>query len=401
MKIYRLVNVVQSYAWGSRTAIADLLGQPSPTPNPQAELWMGTHPKGPSMVVADDDHVPLQQLIDRQPTSILGQDVVARYGSALPYLFKVLAAARPLSIQAHPSKTQAVAGFLRENRERKALDAANRNYRDDNHKPELICALTPFWGLNGFRAVAEAAALLAPICPRLLKDAVANLKTMRERGLSHFFKAMMTLPNDKRRAVTREILDKAQPLANRSPVYRWLCDLARDYPDDLGILSPALLNLIRLEPGQAMFLPSGQLHAYLDGVGIELMANSDNVLRGGLTAKHVDVPELLKVVQFKESSVILADAKPVRPAECTFECPAAEFQLSLIQTTQDQPYTSEVDRSVEMLLCTAGNGQFENADTGEPLVIRQGDSFLVPAGVTSYTIVGKATLYKAAVPPLR
>lgn len=400
MPIYRLDNVIQPYAWGSKTAIAQLIGQPNPAQLPQAELWMGTHPKGPSTVVAGDERVPLQQLIERQPIDILGRYVVRRFGQALPYLFKVLAAAQPLSIQAHPSKRQAIEGFDRENRQGKALDAPDRNYRDANHKPEIICALTPFWGLNGFRTPAEAIDLLTPVCPQDLDHALRDLKTHRGQGLKSFFKAMMTLSADRRTTAAQEVLDKARPLAGASPLYRWMVDLARAYPADMGVLSPALLNLVCLEPGQAMYLQAGQLHAYLDGVGIELMANSDNVLRGGLTPKHVDVPELLSVVRFEEASIQVLEPMPLGPAESGYDCPAEEFSLTVIRPANGQPYVSPSVRSVEMLLCTAGEGRIEDGGQGVRLTMNKGDSFMIPAGLQSYVIGGNVIVYKAAVPLL-
>jgi mannose-6-phosphate isomerase len=351
-------------------------------------------------VVADDQKIPLQQLIDRQSVDILGRDVSMRYGNALPYLFKVLAAARPLSIQAHPSKRQAVEGFSRENREGTAVDAPDRNYRDDNHKPEIICALTPFWGLNGFRPAAAAVDLLTPVCPSALNDAFHDLERRQGKGIRTFFEAMMTLPADKRKAAARDVLDKAVPLADTSTLYQWMVKLARAYPADMGVLSPALLNLICLEPGQAMFLPAGQLHAYLDGVGIELMANSDNVLRGGLTPKHVDVSELLSVVRFEEKSIKIIEPGPMGPAESGYDCPAEEFSLTVIRTSNGQSYSSPSIRNVEMLLCTAGEGQFEYGGQKERLTVRKGDSFLVPAGLEAYTIGGDLVVYKATVPLL-
>jgi mannose-6-phosphate isomerase len=399
MPIYRLENVVQPYAWGSTTAISGLLGLPGPTEAPQAELWMGTHPKGPSTVVADEGRMPLHVLIERQPADILGPDVARRFGNALPCLFKVLAAARPLSIQAHPGKRQAEAGFARENREGKPLDAPDRNYRDDNHKPEIICALTPFWGLNGFRSAETAAELVAPVCPPALEDALRDLKRFQDgQGLKSFFVAMMTLSADQVKRAAREIVEKAEPLAEKSPVYRWMGDLARAYPTDMGILSPALLNLICLTPGEAMYLPAGQLHAYLDGVGIELMANSDNVLRGGLTPKHVDVAELLSVVRFAETAVEILKPEPVRPAESGYPSPAAEFVLSVVQCADDRPYRSASRRNVEILLCTRGAGRLQWGGGTEAMSVRQGDSFLVPASLDAYSVCGNTTLYKASVP---
>jgi mannose-6-phosphate isomerase len=359
---------------------------------------MGTHPKGPSLAVADGERVPLRRLIAQQPLDILGPDVVSRFGAALPFLFKVLAAARPLSIQAHPSRHQALEGFARENRQGKALDAPDRNYRDDNHKPEIICALTPFWALNGFRPAGAAADLLAPVRPRILDAAFQELATRRGEGIRTFFKAMMTLPADKRRPAAREILDSAMPRAGTSPVYRWMVDLARAYPADMGVLAPALLNLVRLEPGQAMYLPAGQLHAYLEGVGIELMANSDNVLRGGLTPKHVDVPELLNVVRFDATTVAILDAESLGPAESGFDCPAEEFSLHIIRVAPGREYLAPAKRSVDLLLCTAGQGCIRAGDQQE-MPIGKGDSLLVPAAVADYAVSGDLTVYKAAVPP--
>lgn len=398
MPIFRLENIIQTYAWGSMNAIAELLGKPSPSREPQAELWLGTHPKGPSMVVTDDERIPLNQLIQRQPVDILGPYAAMHFDNALPYLLKVLAAAQPLSIQAHPGKGQAAEGFARENRAGKALDAPDRNYRDANHKPEIICALTPFWGLNGFRSAAEAVDLLAPVCPLDLKDALQDLRNLPASGLQRFFEAMMTLPGDKRQAAAKEILNKAISLADSSAVYRWMVDLARAYPGDMGVLSPALLNLICLEPGQAMYLSAGQLHAYLDGVGIELMANSDNVLRGGLTPKHVDVPELLKVVRFEEGTVKMVTPESVRPSESVYTCPATEFILSVIRPTQPEAYISPSIRSAEILICTAGEGQIDEGGSQTGLSVKKGDSFLVPASLDCYTIQGNCVFYKAAVP---
>ena len=398
MTIYRLENVVQNYAWGSTTAIANLLGQPSPSPTPQAELWMGTHPKGPSMVIIGQKRIPLSELIHRQTDDIIGRDIATRYGNTLPFLFKVLAAARPLSIQAHPDKDQAVTGFERENRAGIALDAPDRNYRDTNHKPEIICALTPFWGLNGFRAAASAAELLLPVCPPILVDACNDLKLHPAFGLQRFFEAMMAVTDTNKRGAVEAVRMKAKRLVDRSAVYGWMDKLAHAYPNDMGVLSPALLNLIRLEPGQAMYLPAGQLHGYLDGVGIELMANSDNVLRGGLTAKHVDVAELLRVVRFQETRVDIIEPESVDTCESAYACPAAAFILSVIRTTNNLKYRSSESRNVEILLCTEGEGLIKETDDNTGLSVNKGDSFLVPASIESYSVQGNLVLYKAAVP---
>ena len=398
MSIYRLENVIQTYAWGSRTAIAELMGQPSPSLHPQAELWMGTHPKGPSMVTMDAMRMPLAALIDQRPADILGADVDRRFGGRLPFLFKVLAAARPLSIQAHPDKRQAALGFARENALGKALDAPERNYRDDNHKPEIICALSRFWSLNGFRAPDVAASLLEPVLPAVLAPAWRDLKSGGDLGA--FFRAVLTLPADQRQTAARQVWEMAAPKARSSDVYRWMVELAREYPADMGVLSPALLNLICLEPGQAMYLPAGQLHAYLDGVGIELMANSDNVLRGGLTPKHVDVTELLAVGRFQPSAVEIIRTRPVGPGEWRYDCPAVEFSLGLIRIVDGESYVSPKDRNVQLLLCTEGEGVLTPSDSAGALPLHKGESVMVPAVLAGYRISGHLTIYKATVPPV-
>lgn len=397
MPIYRLENVVQPYAWGSKTAIAELLGLSGPHHEPQAELWMGTHPKGPSRVRVGPECIPLYQLIQQNPTVMLGGDSLVRFGAALPYLFKVLAAAQPLSIQAHPSKQEAIDGFARENQAGIALDAPNRNYRDDNHKPEIICALTPFWALNGFRPVMDAVSLLEPVCPDDLKSAWQHLKDNRAVSLDSFFETMLTLSAQKKERACGQLLKKARPLAGQSPVYGWMVTLAERYPADMGILSPALLNLIRLEPHQAMYLPAGQLHAYLEGVGIELMANSDNVLRGGLTAKHVDVPQLLRVVRFCETPLMPIEGPSMGAGEFVYPCPAEEFSLSMIGVAPSQPYVSATTRSIEILLCTDGQGRITD-DANQSLTMQKGDSMVIPAALDHYTLDGRLTIFKASVP---
>lgn len=390
MPIYRLQNVIQPYAWGSTTAIADLLGQPLPSAKPQAEMWMGTHPKGPSKVLVDGDAISLQTLIDQQPEAILGEAVYRQFGGNFPFLFKVLAVASPLSIQAHPNAEQAREGFARENQQGIAMDAPERNYRDENHKPEIICALTPFWALNGFRHPRLAAELLAPVWPSPAAVELTGLKQDRQgHGLRAFFEAVMSL-GDEKQAMARILRDKAAALMNTSPVYRWMVKLADAYPGDMGILAPALLNLICLSPGQALYLPAGQLHAYLQGTGIELMANSDNVLRGGLTPKHVALDELLRIVRFEATRVDILAANLVGPAESRFLCPAAEFALGVLEPTPEHPYHAPARRSVEILLCTAGKGVIQLADTGESEICK-GDSFLIPANAGSYTIDGDLT----------
>jgi mannose-6-phosphate isomerase len=293
-KIGLLKNTIQEYAWGSPKAIPDLLGRRNPGNKPQAELWMGAHPKATSLVQYHGQWVSLLDLINKNPLDVLGKNAAKNFNNKLPYLFKVLAAAKPLSIQAHPNLNQAREGFQRENAQRIPLDAPHRNYRDANHKPECICALTQFWALSRFRRISGILSYLKKVCAHGLDAEIDNLKQQpTSDGLKRFYTALMTMDADRQNRIVAQALEQAQRFEAEDPVFNWMLKIADDYPKDIGVLAPILLNLICLEPGQALFLDAGELHAYLEGLGIELMANSDNVLRGGLTPKHVDVPELV------------------------------------------------------------------------------------------------------------
>ena len=394
-----LKNTIQPYAWGSHTAIAELLGTRPEPDTPQAELWMGAHPKAPSLVAVDAEWVSLEELIERYPQEMLGRRTAVMFHNKLPFLFKVLAAAQPLSLQAHPSFTQARQGFERENAQGIPLDAPQRNYRDANHKPECICALTPFWALHGFRKIPEIIALGSRLGLAVFEDL---LKVLRNRpdaqGLKSFFQALMTLSPAKRILLTDQAVKTALTFASEDPVYRWMGELGKAYPGDIGIFGPILLNLILLQPGQALYLPAAELHAYLEGTGIELMANSDNVLRGGLTPKHVDIAELLRVLNFEERTAHVLTPRTTAGGERVYECPAREFVLSTITVVSKTTYFSPTVRGIEILLCTAGAGKMTDQGTGEEIALPKGRAVLVPAAVKGYVLEGEAVVFKAAVP---
>ena len=399
LRICTLKNTIQPYAWGSYTAIPELLGTQSDSVTPQAELWMGAHPKAPSRVSVDGRLESLKLLIDKNPIDILGPKVAARFQNELPYLFKVLAAAKPLSLQAHPSATQARDGYEREDKLGISLDSPERNYRDANHKPECICALTPFWALHGFRSIPE----IITLAGRLRLEVMESLlKILRDHpgkeGLKSFFRTLMILPSAQKRHLTKQAANVAREISEEKNVYRWIVALSKSYPEDIGVLSPLFLNLVLLQPGQALYLPAAELHAYLEGVGIELMANSDNVLRGGLTPKHIDVNELLSVLNFEERTPQVLALRQDANGESVYECPAREFKLSVIHVNQQKSYSSPEKRSVEILLCTTGVGTISDLDTGEVTGLNKGVAVLVPAVVNAYRITGDATVYKAAVP---
>jgi mannose-6-phosphate isomerase len=396
---WRLENPILNYAWGSRRAIAELLGNPTPAPQPEAEMWMGAHPKAPSVVLVGAERVALDTLVKWHPEAILGKAAARRFENRMPFLFKVLAAAAPLSIQAHPNKRQALEGFARENDLGLALDAPQRNYRDANHKPEIICALSTFWALSGFRAADAINRLLRRYCPHSFAQIAGGMATAGDADrLQNFLQTMLALPLAQRRHLLDEACQHAagQPASDASAA--WILRLSQDYPEDIGALAPLWLNLLKLDPGEAVFLPAGQLHAYLEGVGIELMANSDNVLRGGLTPKHIDIAELMQVLSYAPTE---PQARvPITPSvtETIYATPAEEFRLAVLTPTESQPYQGSDRRNVEILLMTEGAADISNADGGPSLRLQKGDSVLIPAAAPAYRLYGRARIFKAAVP---
>jgi len=383
-----LQNPIMHYDWGSRVHIPELFGAPTPSDQPQAELWMGTHPKAPSSVGARS----LAEIIADDPVGMLGAETARRYANRLPFLFKLLAAGTPLSIQAHPNKAQAREGFAAENAAGIALDAPNRNYRDDNHKPEILCALSEFWGLNGFRKIPEMLGLLEESRLNSLVDELGALRQSQTReGLRQFFHSVVKLREERKRPLLEELLASAHRLETTRPEYPWIIKIAELYPDDIGVLSVLLLNLIKLEPGQAMFAAAGDLHAYLDGFGVELMANSDNVLRGGLTPKHVDIPELMKALTFLGRGI-----EVIEPQDGRYSTPAEEFELAVLKV--DSTQVRRAGRGFEILINVDGDAVVSIPGKAETVKLSRGASVAVPASVNEYAVSGPATLYSATVP---
>ncbi|MGM0451627.1 MAG: mannose-6-phosphate isomerase, class I [Thermodesulfobacteriota bacterium] len=387
---------IMDYAWGSKTAIQSLLGKP-PGPDPWAELWMGAHPKAPGKIHCDGQTVALDRLIEQAPEAIVGPAIAEKFERTLPYLFKVLAAEQPLSIQAHPDRAMAAEGFERENAEGIPIAAAHRNYRDPWPKPEIICALEPFDALYGFRPPAAMTELLQRFCPASLAAAGKALQRSPDgAGIKTLFETLLTLAQDRKTEVIEEARRNAADI--QSEESRWIVRLHDAYPEDIGVLSPLILNLVRLEPGQAMFLPAGCLHAYLSGVGIELMANSDNVLRGGLTRKHIDVGELLRVLQFAPSTPEILEPEPAGPGQWRYRLTVDEFALSVICLAGAKPYAGPAQHSAEILLCVNGTARIFGPETTPPVEMEKGTAALIPAAAGKYRIEGIARLYKASVP---
>ncbi|HEY8790993.1 MAG TPA: mannose-6-phosphate isomerase, class I [Actinopolymorphaceae bacterium] len=407
--MFLLENTIRDYAWGSPDAIQHLLGRPV-TGEPAAELWMGAHPGAPSRVFGgSEDGANLDTLIAEDAADLLGPAVVSAFGARLPYLFKVLAAAKPLSLQAHPSPEQAKAGFRAEQAEGAlAADDPNRNYRDDQAKPELIAALTRFEALCGFAEPTVVAtrldALLAAGAPAGLRDLRATL--LDGPPVQAIAAALVSLlrpdePDDIRDLVDATVVT-ARALADADadgtdPSIALLPRLARDYPGDPGVLVSLLCNFVVLEPGQALYLPAGNLHAYCSGLGMELMNASDNVLRGGLTPKHIDVDELLHVLDTTPRPATPVEPTQVEPGWVSYDTDAPSFELGRI----DGPVT--LPAAPQILFCASGSAHVTATGTGESRALGAGQSVFVPDvdGPVAVAEVAPGTSIFRAAPPRR
>ena len=409
--IFRIKGVVQHYDWGGFDSIPALLGQPHPSTKPCAELWLGAHGGGPSIVESREGGLSLAELIHSSPGEVLGERVAERFQNLLPYLFKVLDARKMLSIQAHPTIAQAQAGFEAEEAAGISLKAPTRNYKDRNHKPEVHVALTDFWMLHGFRPLEEIAASLqnVPELRTLRPDFGTQLQaadpSARAALLRELYERVMTMSQAEVDGFLNPLiarLEKESP-ANKDLPDFWALRAAREFPlpdghRDRGIFSIYLLNLVRLKPGQATYQSAGTLHAYLEGVNVELMANSDNVLRGGLTPKNVDVPELMRVVRFDEGKVEIIHGRDAGNGETVFPTPAEEFELSRIQCGPGEVYQCGQRNGPDILIVM--EGEITASSHGETLQLKAGESFFAPQS-SSYEIncqSGTAVVFKASVP---
>ncbi|MBM7460110.1 mannose-6-phosphate isomerase, class I [Rhodococcus coprophilus] len=404
--MHSLEGAVRSYAWGSRTAIAALCGRKVPSDHPEAELWLGAHPADPARVVLPtDDTVSLLEVLDSDPHGHLGTPTVERFGARLPFLLKLLAAEEPLSLQAHPSARQAAEGFAREDSLGLAIDSPIRNYKDASHKPELVVALTRFEALAGFREAHRTVALLEALHVPELEPYLGLLAGQPDSGgLRALFTTWITLPPTALLALLPRVLDGCVayltgPENGREFVeeIRTTLQLAEFYPGDAGVLASLLLNRITLEPGDGLYLAAGNLHAYLHGMGVEIMANSDNVLRGGLTPKHVDVPELLRVLDFGAASVPILAAESVGPFEWRYRTPAPEFALSRVELGPGDEAVL-APGGPQILLCTNGavsvecDGGTVDLDSGDSVWLSHSDPESVVRGRSDGAQVFRARL---------
>ncbi len=402
--ILELDNEIREYGWGSTRLIRDLLGIANPRGVPQAEMWLGAHSGAPSRVRVDGEWTSLADYISADPVSVLGREAAERFDTELPFLFKVLAAGKPLSLQAHPDEAQAREGFRREEALGIPREAKLRCYRDARPKPELLCALTRFEAMLGFREIAEIRVNLERLGLAELKPVIHSLEASRgAEALREFFASLMTNDLHWRQRVARDGARASERHADR-PAYAWVCSLAADHPGDIGILAPLFLNLVTLEPGSAIFLQAGELHSYLSGCGVEIMANSDNVLRGGLTPKHVDVAQLLEVLSFASGPPEILCPTPDERGDRIYRTPAREFELSCLEVVDRgnaQTFGSDDMYRVsgpEIVLCVEGQVQVEPADTASASSLVRGASAFIPASIRAYRLAGRGRVYRASIP---
>ncbi|MDR0663526.1 MAG: mannose-6-phosphate isomerase, class I [Spirochaetaceae bacterium] len=357
--VYKLHNKIMRYDWGSTRYIPEFLGAENRDSKPYAELWMGTHPKGESRALLGKDEKPLSQI-----------------SGGLPFLFKLLAAEKPLSIQVHPDKAQAEAGYARENTENIPLDSPERCYKDKNHKPEILCALTPFRALCGFRE------------PRLIKHLLEIFSSPPVKKLRQIFdsagndaprlflRSLFNLSNSDLIEISEFIKKNIQGLKNEYKEYSRELDLIKYleeiFPCDPSALSPLYLNVIDLPPGEAVFLPAGILHSYIHGAGVEVMASSDNVIRGGLTSKHIDHAELFRVSKFAPFKPDIY--KPQNHSLYKYPAPVKDFTLYCMNNGGGEAAFPASRAAI--FFCTGGSACFCLAGS-EKITAQKGESVFI------------------------
>ena len=391
-------NRIRPYAWGSRTSIAELTGAPSPSAHPQAELWMGAHPDDPSALVLPDGERSLAAEVAADPEGMLGRAVTASFGGRFPFLLKVLAAAEPVSLQAHPTAARASEGFAREEAAGIPLADPRRNYRDPYAKPEMISALTEIRALCGFAEPGRTVEVISGLGVPQLNHYLALLSGQPDaEGTRALFSSLITVPG----SVLGPLLDAVmaacvdrirEGTGEYLAEYRTVLELGERYPGDAGVLASLLLNRVTLHPGQALYLSAGNLHSYLSGVGVEIMGNSDNVLRGGLTPKHVDVPELMRVLDFTPGPVQVLHGEPTPNRELVYPAPTTEFRLARLDV--GRAVREITHPGPQVLLVTAGQVTVRAAGCGE-LRVGRGQSVWIAARDRGVRLSGSGTVFRA------
>lgn len=395
-KIVKLQGKVQHYAWGGAEYIPSLLGIRNDNKEPFAEYWMGAHPLAPSEIVTTTGNRSLYDAIKADPLTMLNEKVTKQFGE-LPYLFKVLDVKQMLSIQVHPTKAAAEKGFDAEEAAGIALSAPNRNYKDRNHKPEVMIALSEFWLLHGFKSKTALEKILGDV-----PEFNVFLPYYKKEGIRALYQMVMEMGQQELNVLLAPLVKRAVRLRQEGEIDKshpawWVAEWYAGQTEpgiiDRGLFSIYFFNIVSVKPGQAVFQGAGIPHAYLQGQNIELMANSDNVLRGGLTPKHIDVPELMKHVVFEEVVPEVLDGRTVLPGETIYPCPVPDFGVARIELKGGDTY-SNAAVSLEIMIVTEG-GMFVN----NSLVLKRGEAVVMLPGAT-YDIQasGACTFFKAFVP---
>jgi mannose-6-phosphate isomerase len=396
--VHKLQGTVQHYSWGGASFLPKLLSIENPNHKPFAEYWLGIHAGGPASIEVNQQAVLLSDAIATDPKAALSEPVFNHFGG-LPYLFKILDVKDMLSIQVHPTKEYAKVAFEKEEAAGIALNAPNRNYKDINHKPEIMLAMSEFWLLHGFKSEAKILETLENIAE--FQVLVPLYKTEGLKGLYQFLMEMEQAQVDSLLSpvVKRALRNKQEGKVDRSAPDWWVAKLYENaagiLPIDKGVFSIYLFNIVCVMPGQGIFQDAGVPHAYLEGQNVELMANSDNVLRGGLTPKHIDVEELIFNIKFESiEPVIIEGTKPCM-GESVYPAPVQDFGIASITLDGSNSYSYEAE-SLDMFLVVEGGCVVNNQ-----LSVKTGEAFVVfPGNKLNIHASGKTLIYRAFVPSL-
>lgn len=382
-QLFEMIDPVQHYSWGSDSVLAQMQGRPSPSAQPEAELWIGAHPSAPSQLVLETGPQPLDELLLSDPERFVrdGAQVVGEDGS-LPFLLKILAIDAPLSIQVHPSIAQAREGFEREEAAGIEIDAAHRSYKDRSDKPETVVALSRLQILTGMRDRAELGLLAEALDQQWLREALESPGPVLHTVLS--------LPDDRAQAALADLEDAVRRLPADDELAALLSYVSRSHPGDRGLLVALCMNHFVLEPGESMFTPAGQVHSYLQGTAVEIMACSDNVLRAGLTPKHVDVDELLRVVTDEQDPGVPQEA--ATGPDGLRRIPLWEDRLSLVTGGVEPGRELELDPSTCTVVCVDGSVAL-SAPRTEPLEVSAGHSAWVRADAEPIAVSGQGAFW--------
>lgn len=389
-----LKNTIQTYVWGSFDGIPAFTGIVNTDDEPMAELWMGAHPAAPSKVrIGKGDAIPLDKYIADHSLEILGKKTLDRYGATLPFLFKVLSAANPLSLQVHPTKEQAETGWKRENDLAIPLLSPKRNYKDNNHKQEVLLAISPFTVMCGFRSPEKIRELLSFVNSPIISESLTRLEAEGYHGLCQFLLELN--PEDRAASITSVIAAGPHaPSAEARATFTLVARLYAHFPQDVGCLAPLYLNVLTLKPGEVIYLPEGIMHTYIQGTGLELMSNSDNTLRGGLTAKHLDVPELLKILNPEPYIPEILKPAPAQ-SSCTYKTAAKDCELTMVHL-QKSEFTYQA--TAPAIVVGATGDIIATNQSGETCPIGRGAFVLIPASGERITFSGTGVCYLASTP---